>query len=331
MISGVLVVDKPAGPTSFDVVQRVRRLLGVAKAGHAGTLDPAATGVLAVCLGDAVKLQQFLSDADKGYEATVAFGAATETEDAEGRVTETADASGLSAEAIRAALPQFVGELRQVPPMYSAVRVGGRRLHEAARAGEAVERAARTIHVRSLSVLGVSPAAEGRVLARLAVRCGKGTYVRTLAVDLGRALGLPAHLAGLRRTEASGFRVEDALPLAEAERLSSTAPDVLRRRVVPMAAALAFLPAVTLDWRGAMDLAHGRSPAGAAAPSAEAGGAPGCAGGAAGGAPLVRALSPDGTLVAVCELAGGRLRSVRVLASPAQIVTSEGRPDARDR
>ena len=143
MQGGVLVVDKPAGPTSFDVVRRVRRALGAAKAGHAGTLDPAATGVLAVCVEDAVKLQQWLMGGDKTYEATVAFGAATATEDAEGEVTERGDPSRLDAAAVRAALPRLTGVLDQVPPMFSAVRVGGRRLHEAARAGEEVERSPR--------------------------------------------------------------------------------------------------------------------------------------------------------------------------------------------
>ena len=149
MTGGVLVVDKPAGPTSFDVVKRVRRALGAEKAGHAGTLDPAATGVLAVCVDDAVKLQQWLADGDKAYDATVAFGAATSTEDAEGEVVARGDASGLTADALRAALPRFVGEIDQVPPMYSAVRVDGRRLHEAARAGEEVERAPRRVAIHA--------------------------------------------------------------------------------------------------------------------------------------------------------------------------------------
>lgn len=306
-LSGVLVIDKPAGPTSFDVVQRVRRLAGAAKAGHAGTLDPAATGVLAVCLEDAVKLQQYLADADKAYEATVAFGAATDTEDAEGRVVETADASGLTEEAIRAALPRFHGEIAQVPPMYSAVRVGGRRLHEAARAGDQVERAPRTVRVDALTLLALAPAGDGRVHARLAVRCGKGTYVRTLAADLGRAVGVPAHLAALRRTEASGFRVEEALPLAEAERLGAAEPEALRARVVPLGEALRVLPAVRATWAEARDLAHGR------ALLRDAAGARG----------RVRVLAPDGALVAICDRSGPRLSPVRVLVTAADLAAAE--------
>ncbi|HEX9290534.1 MAG TPA: tRNA pseudouridine(55) synthase TruB, partial [Anaeromyxobacteraceae bacterium] len=167
-MTGVLVVDKPAGPTSFDVVSRVKRLLRAEKAGHTGTLDPLATGVLAICLGEAVKLQQFLADGDKAYEALVAFGAATTTEDAEGEITARGDPSRLDAAAIRAALPRFLGEIEQVPPMFSAVRVGGRRLHQAARAGEAVERAPRKVRVDALELLDVAPPEGGLVHARIA-------------------------------------------------------------------------------------------------------------------------------------------------------------------
>jgi tRNA pseudouridine55 synthase len=297
---GVLVVDKPAGPTSFEVVTRVRRALGAEKAGHAGTLDPAATGVLAVCVDDAVKLQQWLAAGDKAYEATVAFGLATDTEDAQGRPVARADASRLDAAAVQAALPGFVGEIEQVPPMYSAVRVGGRRLHEAARAGEEVERAPRRVSVRALELCGLEHAEGGLVLARIAVRCGKGTYVRTLAADLGRALGLPAHLAALRRTEASGFAVAAAIPLEEAEALGRADRAALRARLVPPAAALAFFPAVRLDASEARALAQGKALHREAPPDGD----------------LVRALGPAGTLVALCAPSPDGLRPVRVFASP---------------
>jgi tRNA pseudouridine55 synthase len=297
--AGVLVVDKPAGPTSFEVVQRIRRLLRASRAGHAGTLDPAATGVLAVCVEDAVKLQQYLADADKAYEATVAFGAATDTEDGEGRVIETGDPAALSEDAIRAALPRFVGEIDQVPPMYSAVRVGGRRLHEVARAGESVERAPRRVRVDALELLALAPRAEqGLRHARLAVRCGKGTYVRTLAADLGRALGVPAHLAALRRTEASGFAAEEALTLAQAEAL---APDALRARLIPMGDALRVLPSVSVTWDEARDLVHGRALR-REAPDAQ-----------------VRALAPDGRLVAICAPGERGLSPRRVLLAASEL------------
>jgi tRNA pseudouridine55 synthase len=348
-IAGVLVVDKPAGPTSFDVVQRVRRILRAPRAGHAGTLDPAATGVLAVCVGDAVKLQQYLSDADKAYEATVAFGAGTDTEDAEGRVVERGDPSRLTAEEIRAVLPRFRGDIAQVPPMYSAVRVGGRRLHEAARAGEAVERAPRQVRVDALELLELLPpgpaqdpgrsragsslccspyesstaarlaplapdlgsgfcAGGGPLrLARLSVRCGKGTYVRTLAADLGRALGVPAHLAALRRTEASGFRAEEAVTLEEAERLGA---EGLLARLVPLGEALRTFPVLEVAWAEARDLAHGRALRRELAPGTR-----------------VAARAPDGRLVAVCTAGERGLCPDRVLLGPGDL----GRAGAEER
>ena len=301
MNGGVLVVDKPAGPTSFEVVKRVRRALGADKAGHAGTLDPAATGVLAVCVDDAVKLQQWLADGDKAYEATVAFGAATRTEDAEGEVVARGDPSGITADAIRAALPRFTGEIAQLPPMYSAVRVAGRRLYEAARAGEDVERAPRRVVVHAFDLLGVEPPSpEGLVRARLAVRCGKGTYVRTLATDLGGVLGVPAHLAALRRTEASGVALAGAIPLEEAEALGRTDRAALRARLVPPADALGFLSALTIDAAEARALAQGKVLPREPPPG-----------------DLVRALGPDGSLVALCAPSGAGLRPVRVFVTPA--------------
>jgi tRNA pseudouridine55 synthase len=299
---GVLVVDKPAGPTSADVVRRVKRALGAATAGHAGTLDPGATGVLAICVDDAVKLQQWLAGGDKAYDATVAFGAATSTEDAEGEVVARGDPAPATTEAIRAALPRFVGELEQVPPMYSAVRVRGRRLHEAARAGEEVERAPRRVVVYALELVALEPrGADGLVRARIAVRCGKGTYVRTLAADLGRALGVPAHLAALRRTEASGFGLALAVGLEEAETLGRTDRDALRARMVSPADALGFLPAVAVEAAEARALAQGKR-------------LPRDAGG-----PLVRALGPGGALVALCEPCPEGLRPVRVFVQPGDL------------
>jgi tRNA pseudouridine55 synthase len=304
MTGGVLVVDKPAGPTSFEVVTRVRRALAAEKAGHAGTLDPTATGVLAVCVGDAVKLQQWLADGDKAYDATVAFGAATSTEDTEGEVVARGDPGRLAASDVRAALPRFLGEIDQVPPMFSAVRVGGRRLHEAARKGEEVPREPRRVRIDALELEGLEPAGpDGLVRARLRVRCGKGTYVRTLAADLGRAVGVPAHLAALRRTAASGFTLAQAIPLEEAEALGRASRDALRARLVPPAEALGFLPAVTVDAAETRALAQGKvlpreAPAGA----------------------LLRAIGPGGRLVALCAPSGGGgLRPMRVFVSPGEL------------
>jgi tRNA pseudouridine55 synthase len=296
-LSGVLVVDKPAGPTSFDVVARVKRALRARTAGHTGTLDPAATGVLAVCVGEGVKLQRFLTDGDKAYLATIAFGVATDTEDREGAITARADPSGVTAEGVRAALPRFTGEIDQIPPMFSAVRIGGRRLHEAARAGKEVARRPRRVRVHALELLELAAPSEGLALARVAVRCGKGTYVRTLAADLGRALGVPAHLAALRRTEAGPFALAEAVTLDEAERLAASEVGALAARLVPLVAAMRAFPAVKLAPAEARLLAHGRT-----IPVEE------CPVG------LCSALDAEGRLLAVCEGAAGILRPVRVLA-----------------
>jgi len=286
------------------VVLRVRRALHTQGAGHTGTLDPAATGLLAVCLGDALKIQRWLAEGDKAYQATVAFGAATDTEDATGQVTGRGDPSALDEAALRAALPALTGELRQVPPMYSAVRVGGRRLHEAARAGEAVEREPRAVVVHALTLDGLDPVGpDGLRLARLSVRCGKGTYVRTLAADLGAALGVPAHLAALRRTEAGRFRVDQALPLAEVEALAARGKagrEALLARLVPPAAALPF-PAVEVDAPRARAVAQGKAIT-----------APGEDG-------LRRVLGPGGRLLAVSDLRAGQLRPLRVMVTPAEL------------
>ena len=310
MQGGVLVVDKPAGPTSFAVVERVRRALRAAKAGHTGTLDPAATGVLAVCLDDAVKLQHWITGADKAYEALVVLGVATDTADAEGREVARGDASAIQAAAVEAALRPLVGEIDQVPPMYSAIRVGGRRLHEAARAGEEVDRAPRRVVVHALDLLAFEPAASsgGMARARLAVRCGKGTYVRSLATALGEALGLPAHLGALRRTAAGPFRVEDALPLDEVERMATDAPGELTGRLVRPAAALQDLPALAAGHDEVLALVQGRTLRREPPPG-----------------PLCRVLDAAGDLVALCapadDGAGGvaGLKPVRVFVQPLEI------------
>jgi tRNA pseudouridine55 synthase len=298
-VHGVFLIDKPAGPTSHDVVLRVRRALGTDAAGHTGTLDPAATGLLAVCVGEALKLQRWLTEGDKAYEATVAFGAATDTEDATGTVTSRGDPAGLDEAALRGALTRLTGEIEQLPPMYSAVRVGGRRLHEAARAGEAVERSPRRVVVHALELHGLGPAgADGLREARLVVRCGKGTYVRTLAADLGAAVGVPAHLRALRRTAAGQFTVAQAVPLDEVEALgrSKAGREALRARLVPAADALPF-PAVEVDEPRARAVSQGKFIT------------------ASGPDGLRRVLGPGGVLVAVAELRAGQLRPVRVLAN----------------
>ncbi|MDP9207852.1 MAG: tRNA pseudouridine(55) synthase TruB, partial [Actinomycetota bacterium] len=212
-MDGVLVCDKPAGLTSHDVVARVRRLAGQRRVGHGGTLDPPATGVLVLALGRATRLLPFLPTEPKRYLAEVAFGAATDTLDAAGTVTGTAAADRVDEPGLRAALAGFLGPQEQVPPMVSAIKVGGERLYAKARRGEEVERAPRPIVIHELELLGF--AGGERPLATLAVVCSGGTYVRSLAADLGRALGTLAHLASLRRTAVGRFAESDAHTLEE--------------------------------------------------------------------------------------------------------------------
>jgi tRNA pseudouridine55 synthase len=208
---GLVVVDKPAGMTSHDVVARLRRAYDQQRVGHAGTLDPDATGVLLVGLGRVTRVLRWLSDAGKSYRATVAFGTATSTLDAAGEVTERVAMDDLDAARVAAALGAFRGPIEQIPPMVSAVQVGGRRLHELARAGEEVERAPRRVTIHRLELEAFAPGPSPT--ATLVVDCSSGTYVRTLADDLGRALGGVAHLAVLRRLRVGGFGLDEAVPL----------------------------------------------------------------------------------------------------------------------
>ncbi len=212
-VDGLVVIDKPTGCTSHDVVTRCRRIFSQKKVGHAGTLDPDATGVLLVGLGQATRLLQWLTGLPKRYTGEVVLGIATNTLDASGEVTGKWDMSTVTLEAARAAAAQLTGEITQVPPMVSALKVGGRRLHELARAGVEVERAARPVTVRRFDVELAGP---GPVLA-IDVECGSGTYVRSLAADLGTLLGGGAHLRNLRRVAVGSFSVDSAVTLEELE------------------------------------------------------------------------------------------------------------------
>ena len=213
-VSGWLLVDKPAGVGSTDVVGRVRWALDAKKAGHAGTLDPDATGLLAVALGEATKTVPYLTDALKAYDFTVAWGAETSTDDAAGEVLRRSDARP-AAEAIEAALPAFRGEILQVPPAVSAVKVDGARAYDLAREGEDLDLAARPLWVESLTLLEC-----GAETARLEMVCGKGGYVRSIARDLGRTLGCLGHVATLRRVWSGPFDVEQAVPFDRIDRAS---------------------------------------------------------------------------------------------------------------
>jgi tRNA pseudouridine55 synthase len=206
-VHGLAIIDKPAGVTSHDVVNQLRKILGERRIGHAGTLDPDATGVLLVGVGYVTRLMQFLSGMDKTYTAEVVFGTETNTLDSAGVVTATHDMPNLGIEKIREAAAKLTGEILQVPPMVSALRVDGRRLHELAREGVVVERKARPVTVYSYDV----EPTQDPLVVRIEVRCSSGTYVRTLAADLGTLLGGGAHLRNLRRTSIGDFTQDDAL------------------------------------------------------------------------------------------------------------------------
>ena len=238
---GLLSIDKPGGITSHDAIDRIRRALGTRKVGHAGTLDPMATGLLLVGVGRATRLLRFLSDLDKTYEGTAQLGVRTDTLDADGDVTGTSDPSSVTPEAIRAAMADLEGESLQRPPSYSAVKVGGRKLYEAARSGEALEADARPIRVRRLELLRLA----GDV-AEFRVTCSTGTYVRVLLADVGERLGCGAHLVRLRRTAIGPFEVADARPPDD-----PGAP-------LPVERAVAHLPRLDLEHEEAVAASHGR-------------------------------------------------------------------------
>jgi tRNA pseudouridine55 synthase len=241
---GFVVVDKPVGWTSHDVVARCRKIFGQKRVGHAGTLDPDATGVLLVGLGRATRLLKFVGDLEKAYRGEVVLGATTSSLDASGDVTATFDMASLTLDDVRVAATKFVGDIEQIPPMVSAVQMDGKRLHALAREGIEVERAPRPVTIHSFDVIDfVAP----NVVA-VDVVCSTGTYIRTLADDLGRALGGGAHLRNLRRRAVGSFGADDAVPLEE------LTPDAAR----PMADLVVHLPTITVDADGLDAVAHGR-------------------------------------------------------------------------
>lgn len=243
MSDGVLVIDKPAGMTSHDVVDEIRRRFSTRKVGHGGTLDPDATGVLIVGLGRATRFLAYAQAGFKRYRAVARFGITTDTQDASGTVMSEAEPSFGRAD-LTNTLAAFTGEIQQVPPMVSALKVGGERLYEMARRGEEVERASRTVTVADLTLADLDMPE-----ATLDITCSGGTYVRTLIHDLGRALGCGAHMKSLRRVEAGGFSLSDAVALHAA------GPGDLR----PLAEAVAALPRLEAGAQEAEDVSHGRS------------------------------------------------------------------------
>jgi len=292
--NGFIVVDKPSGVTSFTIVSLVRRLTGVRRVGHAGTLDPLASGVLPVAIGHATRFIEYLDGSRKAYTAHLRFGEATDTYDADGTVTERGDPSAIDAAAIQGALSEFIGDILQAPPVFSAIKLKGRPLYSYARAGVAVEPAPRLVHVERIALRSFEPP-----VAVLEIECGKGTFVRSLAHDLGRRLGCPAHLAALRRTASGGFHIEEAHTpddlrgLAADGRLDDAilAPDrgVERR------------PAAILAQAHGLDLASGRDLALPPRPGAE----------------LCRAYSVEGAFLGILRWSpAGLWHPEKVVASP---------------
>jgi tRNA pseudouridine55 synthase len=288
----LVVVDKPAAWTSHDVVAKLRKVYRQRRVGHAGTLDPDATGVLLVGLGRATRLLRFLQDTRKGYRGTIVFGVSTTTLDASGEVVDRRPMPIDQAD-VEAVVPAFLGEIEQLPPMVSAVKVGGRRLHELARRGEEVERAPRRVRVDRIDVeafeAGPYPA------ATVLVECSSGTYVRSLAADLGARLGGVAHLGELRRLHIGSFQLDEARTLADIEK----DPDAA---VLTPAVAMRDLEQVSIDAEQARAVAHGVTFPAAVFAGANAGPGP------------FAVLGPDGDLLAVYERRRAAVKPAVVLA-----------------
>jgi tRNA pseudouridine synthase B len=241
-VHGVFLLDKPQGMSSNDIMQKVKRLFQANKAGHTGALDPLATGMLPICLGEATKFSQFLLDSDKRYFVTAKLGERTDTSDAEGQVVETREVNVLE-EDILAALPQFRGDILQVPTMFSALKHNGKPLYEYARQGITVEREARPITIFELKFVEYQAP-----YLSLEVHCSKGTYIRTLVDDLGEVLGCGAHVSVLRRLAVGDYPVEEMMPIEELQLLAESFPQQeLDRLLLPMDTAVASLPQINLD------------------------------------------------------------------------------------
>jgi tRNA pseudouridine55 synthase len=256
-LDGILVLDKPAGLSSNRALQMVKRLYGAAKAGHTGSLDPLATGVLPLCFGEATKFSQFLLDADKAYESTFVLGIATDTGDAEGEVRASRDASAIAEADVAAALEAFRGEIEQVPSMYSALKHQGQPLYKLARQGLEVERKARRVVIKQLELRAFRGGSRPEV--DIYLECSKGTYVRSIAEDLGEMLGCGAHVAGLRRTRAGAFGLADSVTLATLEALKANDRVAdMDALLLPADTALDDLPLVRLSVSGGFYIRQGQ-------------------------------------------------------------------------
>jgi tRNA pseudouridine55 synthase len=302
-VHGILLFDKPQGLSSNQALQTVRRLFGAAKAGHTGSLDPLATGLLPICFGEATKIAGLLLGSHKAYVTEAKLGETTETDDAEGAIVETRDVPDIDEATIAAALATLTGRITQIPPAYSAIKQGGEPLYRRARRGEAVEVPSREVDVHAFSLTGRTP-----TTLTLDVECGSGTYVRSLVRDLGDRLGCGAHVASLRRLWVEPF-LEPRMTTLDALRELAEAggTDALDALLMPLEAGLTGYPQVTVDEATAVRLRHGQPAYAAGTPSGE----------------LV-ALDPAGRAVALVESADGRLRTLRGFNAVARVQSGTG-------
>jgi tRNA pseudouridine55 synthase len=293
----IINLNKPKGITSHQAVEKVRRTLGVKKAGHAGTLDPLATGVLLVCVGEGTKVVRFLSDLDKEYVAVVKLGEKTDTFDSEGEVTERSGGFSLEKEDIEKVLPGFLGAIEQIPPMFSAVKMGGKPLYKLARKGITVERQKRPVTVHRIEITGFGlPYFEMRVL------CSKGTYIRSLCNDIGEALGVGAHMTGLTRTRTGDFRIEDSMALSDLGKPGCpTGPEIAvnSKSVISIDGALGHLRGITLTEKEFRRAKNGLPPESPVLPHLPE--------------EYVRLKDPSGSLFAIGKVTHGAIRVERVL------------------
>jgi len=257
-ISGVLLLDKPQGGSSNHVLQKVKRLFGAAKAGHTGSLDPLATGMLPVCFGEATKISAFLLDADKRYHLKCQLGVSTTTGDAEGEVTETQDVSAITGEDIKAVMPEFIGEIEQIPPMYSALKHNGERLYKLARQGIEVERKPRTVTIYDIEYISLSIDEQQRTILELEVSCSKGTYVRTLVEDIARKLDCGAHITALRRLSVGPY-AGDMLTIDQLTALAQQGEETLDSCLQPVDSGVADWPDVHLGADAAFYVRQGQA------------------------------------------------------------------------
>lgn len=219
-VSGIINIMKPAGITSHDVVDVVRRKFKLKKVGHTGTLDPAATGVLPICVGRATKIAQYITGADKAYRAEITLGISTDTLDAEGTVLKTIDAAAITEDLFKVALSSFKGDIEQIPPMASAIKIGGKKLYELQRQGQEIERPARSVTIYDLKLVKSTGWGTAHPRALLDIKCSKGTYIRTICQDIGNKLGVGAHMSSLVRTAVGNFKLAEAITLAGLEKLT---------------------------------------------------------------------------------------------------------------